>query len=224
MGIGRGDSAVRTIGHEPGADEAASGVGPDPPRPDGRQDGRDQRTPTSTSAGCRKTSACRSASPRPGRRTSAPPVRLPTSSCSTSASTRYRCAGRSTTSGQAPTRPGATRTRSSFSVLTRDVGLRRPGGGLGEVPLGARRVREPHRRHDEAKSRARHARADDPPAAGARPLRLLRGPPRLVGRPHRLPHRRPRRRLRDRGHRREVPRQGSRARRPSGSTRSPAPT
>ena len=27
----------------------------------------------------------------------------------------------------------------------RDVGLRRPGGGLGRVPLGAGRLREPHR-------------------------------------------------------------------------------
>ena len=39
----------------------------------------------------------------------------------------------------------------------RDARLRRPGGGLGGVPLGARRVREPHRVCAPLESRPRHA-------------------------------------------------------------------
>ena len=49
----------------------------------------------------------------------------------------------------------------------RHVGERRPGGGLEQLPLGAGCVREPHRRHDEAQHGPRHARDDD--AAGAEP-------------------------------------------------------
>ena len=68
-----------------------------------------------------------------------------------------------------------------LSLLTGDVGERRPGGGLGQLPLGAGCVREPHRRHDAAQHGPRHARDDDPAGAEPRRLRLLRGPP-LVGR------------------------------------------
>ena len=48
----------------------------------------------------------------------------------------------------------------------RDARLRRPGGGLGGVPLGARRVREPHRVRAEVESRPRDAGGDD---AGSSP-------------------------------------------------------
>ena len=61
----------------------------------------------------------------------------------------------------------------------RHVGRRRSGGGVGEVPLGAGCLREPHRGHDEAQSRARDAGHDDPARAGAGRLRLLRRPPRF---------------------------------------------
>ena len=60
----------------------------------------------------------------------------------------------------------------------RHVGRRRPGGGLGQVPLGPRCVREPHRRHDAAQPVPRHARDDDAIGAEPRRLRLLRGPSR----------------------------------------------
>ena len=53
---------------------------------------------------------------------------------------------------------------------------------MGEVPLGAGCLREPHRGHDEAQPRARDARHDDPARAGAGRLRLLRRPPRFRGR------------------------------------------
>ena len=113
LGIGRGDSAVRTMGLNPCQDVRAGGVGRAAARPDGRPARDDQR----------RRRAPPLARPRPGDpdhdardRAEEParwPARSPTASCSTSASTRPPCAGRSTTFGRAPRRPAATRTRSS---------------------------------------------------------------------------------------------------------------
>ena len=89
-----------------------------------------------------------------------------------------------------------------------DVGQRRPGRSLGQVPLGAGRVRESHRGHDEAQPVARHAGHDDPPGAEPRRLRLLRGPSLVGRRPHRVPDGRADRRL----HARRPGGEGARAR------------
>ena len=50
----------------------------------------------------------------------------------------------------------------------RDARLGRPGGGVGAVPLGAGRVREPHRLRAEVEPAARHAGGDDAPRRRAR--------------------------------------------------------
>ena len=56
-----------------------------------------------------------------------------------------------------------------IAALCAHARLRRPGGGVGAVPLGAGRVREPHRVRAEVEPRARHARGDDASRRSARP-------------------------------------------------------
>ena len=80
LGLGRGDSAVRTMGMNPVPTKQLRAAVPDDSRPDGRERRRRSTTPTSTSDGAKTgPSSSDRTCQRPAPRTSAQPAGSPTS-------------------------------------------------------------------------------------------------------------------------------------------------
>ena len=223
-GIGRGDSAVRTMGLNPVKTSMLSRVGCGAARADGRPPRRDQRRRRALPLARERSGdpdhdgRDRAQEPARRRRAGRPRDALRRRRASS------RCAGRSSTCGRAPRAPVAIRMRSS-SRCSRRCGWattrKTPGSTAAGRPPPARTTSPtPCSRNP----RARHARGDDAAAGEPGRLRLLRRAPLVGGRSHRLSDRRADRRLHARrpGRQGAAPRCGSCSR--SGSTRSRART